>query len=199
MSVAGAGMTIKGHQTQHTDIKTNKVRADNLNTQAKEMQAELQKLPPQNAAGRDKVTIVNAQGQLETIELENNSGKLFADERAVLETRLRQTLADAKSATMSSALNLKGIETNKAIGQAVSGLAQSVNTVVAATLRLKEYEERQKETIYRSEQDVNKSSGDSASQAMHEASTLIGKMLEAMAQLLQSRTATRDVIAGHRA
>lgn len=199
MAAGGAGLSLRGHAKQHADIKTNKVEATNRNQQAQELKLELQKTPSDTTAEQRKTTVVRASGEVDVIEQHNHGGKLDPGERATLEAEARIAADRAKQASLQSDLNQKGIDSDKTIGGALTGVSHSLSAGVSGIVRLEEYSQRQEETSQQAQQGVHKSVSDTAGQAANEDSVLLNKLLEALLQLGESRNATISTIANARA
>ncbi|MCH4876734.1 hypothetical protein EQV97_04945 [Pseudomonas sp. TMW22090] len=198
-AAGGAGLSLRGHAKQHADIKTNKVEATNRNQQAQELKLELQKTPSDTTAEQRKTTVVRASGEVDVIEQHNHGGKLDPGERATLEAEARIAADRAKQASLQSDLNQKGIDSDKTIGGALTGVSHSLSAGVSGIVRLEEYSQRQEETSQQAQQGVHKSVSDTAGQAANEDSVLLNKLLEALLQLGESRNATISTIANARA
>jgi len=199
MAVGGAGLSIRGQAKQHADIKSNKIESTSRNQQAQELRVDLQKTPSEIAVEQKKASVVRASGELDTIEHHNTGGKLDAAERATLEADVRNAVTKNKDATVQSQLRQKGIERDKTIGGTLSSLAHILSSVVTSTVRLEEYNQRQKEVLHQAEQNVNKSVSDVANQAVSEDSAMLVKNFEALMQLVESRNSTMSTIANARA
>lgn len=200
MAIAGAGLSIRGQHQKHTDIKTNKADAAQFDKNAQSLRLDLKARPADAApAGVKQVTGTNANGELETIQLQQGNGKLSVEDRTVLESQIREQVNLAKESRMKSALQEKTINRNLTLGGTLSSLATIMSSGLSAILRLQEYAERQSEVLHQSEQSLNKAVSDAATQGISENASLILKMLEAMQQLSDSRASTINAIASARA
>lgn len=200
MAVGGAGTQIRGHQLQHTDIKTNKVRASGLEQVAQDHTVKLKTTPPESLAVKStNVSYANAAGELKTLEQKNHNGQLSPEERAVVEQEIRQNRVDAKELNMKSALAQGGINKMMVVGSAFSSIAQVLSAAVTSAVRVEEYIQRQKETLHQAEQNVNKSVSEAANQMVSEDSAMLVKQLETLLQIAESRNSTINTIANARA
>jgi len=200
MSVTGAALTLRGQNQKHTDIKTNKTDAAKFDAQAQQMRIDLKARPAVTTApGPKPVTGTNAKGEPTTVELQGGSGKLDLSERAVLESKIRDAVAQAKEARMKSALRAKTYENNLIVGGAISSMAMITSSGLSGILRLQEYSQRQSEVLRQSEQGLNKAVSDAASQSVNEDAALVSKMLDAIQQLVDSRGSTMNTMASARA
>lgn len=100
---------------------------------------------------------------------------------------------------MASLLNEKTWSRNLTIGGFISALAMVSGSAVTSIMRWQEFAERRNEVLHQDEQQQNKAVTDAANQSLGELIALIGKMLEAMQQLYQSRDSTLNTIASARA
>ncbi|MFF7062399.1 IpaC/SipC family type III secretion system effector [Pseudomonas sp. NPDC008258] len=200
MSVTGATLSLRGQSQKHTDIKTNKMDAAKFDAQAQQMRVDLKTRPAaMTASGPKQVKGINAKGELATVELQGGSGKLDPSERASLESNIREAVAQAKDARMKSALQAKTYERNLTVGGAISSMAMMTSSGLSAILRLQEYSQRQSEVLHQSGQSLNKAVSDAANQSVNEDTALVGKMLDAIQQLVDSRGSTINSIASARA
>ena len=200
MSIVGATLTLRGQNQKHTDIKTNKTDAAKFDAQAQQMRIDLKARPAVTTApGAKQVTGTNPNGELTAVELQGGSGKLDLSERAALESKIRDAVAQAKEARMKSALQAKTYENNLTIGGAISSLAMMTSSGLSAILRLQEYSQRQSEVLRQSEQSLNKAVSDNANQSVNEDTALVSKMLDAIQQLVDSRGSTMNTMASVRA
>lgn len=200
MAVGGAGTQIRGHQMQHTDIKTNKNKAANLHSREQLQRAELKTTPPQKIdPSPTNISISRNQNELDAVQLKNNQGMPFSEENAVLELEIRNTVAKAKDASNASSSKQRAINSTQVVGSTLSSLAHTLSAAVTSTVRLEEYNQRQEETLHGAEQSVNKSVSDAANQASSEASAMQVKQLETLLQIAESRNSTISTIANARA
>jgi len=200
MAIGGAGTQIRGHQMQHTDIKTNKIKAATLNSQVQEMRAELKQIPFQKIESSPTKLAINRNGnELDAVQLKNNEGKLFAEERAVLELEIRNTAVKAKDAGNASALNQKAINSRQVVGSTLSSMSHIVSSAVTSTLRVEESIQQQKGVLHQAEHNVNKSVSDAANQVVSEDTAMLAKQLEILGQVIESHQSTINTIANARA
>lgn len=199
-AVVGAGLQVRGHQMQHTDIKTNKVKASGLDQVAQERTMKLRATPPESFAVKPiNMSHASAAGELKTLEPKNLNGQLVSEERAVVEQEIRQAVGDAKNLNMKSALAQGGINKMMVVGSTFSSMAHMLSSVMTSVLRLEEYSQRQKEVLHQAEQNVNKSVSDTANQALSEDSAMLVKQLEILLQIAESHNSTINTIANARA
>ncbi|WP_338806815.1 IpaC/SipC family type III secretion system effector [Pseudomonas chlororaphis] len=198
-TLGGAGLSIRGQNQKHTDIKTNQRNAANFDKSAEMMRVQLGKRPEVMISTPKTLERKNANGSLESIELKKGSEKLDPRDRAVLESEIRDAVAQAKQARMRSALNEKTYSRNMTVGGTLSALSMVLSTGLSSIVRLQEYAERQSEVLRGAEQGVNKAASDAANQMIGEDTALVGKMLDAIQQLADSRAATMSAVASARA
>jgi hypothetical protein len=199
MTIAGAGLSVRGQNQKHADIKTNKANAAKLDELADTQRLNLKARSADITTSNPKQVVgTNAKDELETIGLKSN-GELGSGERAVLESEIRSTVAKAKEARMKSALQEKTYANNLTVGGAISALAMITSSGLSSILRLQEYAQRQNEVLHQSEQSLNKAISDTANQSISEDTALISKMLDAIQQMVDSRSSTMSNIASARA
>ncbi|AZC90107.1 hypothetical protein J1G36_25760 [Pseudomonas carnis] len=170
MSIGGAGLTIKGHAQKHTNIKTNGTAVIKHRNNVEKLTSELNKGP----------------------------GTLSTNDKEVLKSNIRAQNAKMTEAQLGSALQEKTYSNNMTIGGTLSSMGMVMSSMLSSIMRLQEYAERQNEVVAQSEQQVNKSVSEAATQIIGEDTALIGKMLEAIEQMIQGRASTMSAIASSR-
>jgi hypothetical protein len=201
LAAAGAGMSIKGQAQKHNDININKKGANEFDVLASGQRAAL-KIGPADLAAPHKTRILvgrgdNGEALTKTINLD--SRHLDASSRATLESGVREAVEGAKELRLKSQLNEKTYNRNLTVGGAITSMAMITSQGLSSILRLQEHAERQKEVLHQSEQQLNKAVTDAANQGIGEDTALVGKMLDAIQQLVDSRASTLNTIASARA
>ncbi|TKK37759.1 hypothetical protein PflCFBP13517_25640 [Pseudomonas fluorescens] len=196
LSGGGAALSIKGQNQKHADIKTNKVEAAAHSAAAQDIRIQLDKRPANAIAGAPaEVKGVNAKGELETVELDAGRATLDSRDRVALEAEYRSRMAKSKESSMASELQESEWSKNIALGGTVSAIALVVSQSLSAILRMAEHSAASEETLFQADQGVHRAVSDAEKEEMNEGIALIRKLLEAIQQFVDARSAVMAAVA----
>lgn len=200
MAVGGAGLSVRGQNQKHMDIKTNKTDAAKYAAEAQDKYRLLKVRPADRVvSGPKQVTGTNAKGVPEVIALEKGNGKFDRYDREVLSSEAHAAAKKAAGARMASLMQERTYNRNLTVGGTLSSLAMITSTGLSALLRMREYSERQEEVLHQSEHNLNKAIVEAAKADVQEDTALISNMLDAIQKLVDSRSQTMSAIASVRA
>ena len=187
-AIAGFAMaqTFQGQGLKHADIDLHKRNALNASNIERDLKTDRGR-GDWNPQTTYKVQTLDHFGRVKSVDFKPESSPLSAGDQAWFDGEILKAQKVAQTSDWLSQMGGKGIEKKLEIGRALNAMSMSMSQVVSSGVRLAEHAAREKEVLQQSAQNTQKSLSDEIGQKDSADAALLQKMMDAIAQVSQSR------------
>jgi hypothetical protein len=187
-AIAGFAMfkTFQGQRLKHADINLHKQNVLDANIIERDLKNNRfsDEWDPQATY---RIKTFDDFGRSTSIDFKPQGSTLTPQEQAWFDKEMLKAQKVGQTSDWLSQMGAKGIEKTLEIGRTLSSMAMSISQVVSSMVRMTESAAREKEILQQSAQNTQKSLSDEVGQTDSADRALLQKLMDMVAQILQSR------------